>query len=660
MSLSVQYQTGIPETSRAGSATLPLLLAGPILRRATSDELVIWLVCADPVLLRICCYWDGERRLDMEFPPDHAGHLRIGAHAHLHLLTLRPSAPLPTGRWIEYDIALLTDSGEVWLSELCPDLTYPGETRMRFVIKTRIDELLYGSCRKPHHDSGDGLVLADDLLAQVRGTGADPAVQPALLLMTGDQVYLDDVAGPMLSAIHQVIERLGLPSESLSGSVVDDSTALYRHPDTFFQRERLLPDTKSSIKLRERFFGGVRKPIFTTDSAHNHLITLAEVLAMYLLVWSPQLWRLIDLTRPVLVDDAFSPQYEEELGIIERFVEGLPRVQRALAAVPTYMIFDDHDVTDDWNLTRGWEEIAYGHPFSRRIIGNALIGYLLCQGWGNAPRRFPDALKTSVQQLFHNPTDSAQDALIDRLLGFEHWQFNVPTQPKILALDTRTKRWWSQRNLSHPSGLMDWETLSDLQQEFIEEQAVLLISPAPIFGVKLIEVVQQIFTWFGHALTVDAENWMAHPGSANVILNIFCHRRTPRHFVILSGDVHYSFVYDVEVRHYKGGPAIWQITCSGFKNEFPARLLRLFDRLNRWLFASHSPLNWLTRRRAFRIRQRRPSPHSGRYQHQRLANGSGIGRLRLNDEGAPISIEMLWVNGECLRFTEGRTTDWVH
>lgn len=58
---------------------------------------------------------------------------------------------------------------------------------------------------------------------------------------------------------------------------------------------------------------------------------------------------------------------------------------------------------------------------------------------------------------------------------------------------------------------MDWEMLSDLQQELIEESAVLLVSAAPIFGVKLIEVTQRVFTWLGHSLTVDAENWMAYP-----------------------------------------------------------------------------------------------------------------------------------------------------
>ena len=41
-----------------------------------------------------------------------------------------------------------------------------------------------------------------------------------------------------------------------------------------------------------------RKPVFTTDNAENHLVSLAEVLAMYLLVWSPVCWQGLDLSPP--------------------------------------------------------------------------------------------------------------------------------------------------------------------------------------------------------------------------------------------------------------------------------------------------------------------------------------------------------------------------
>ena len=131
------------------------------------------------------------------------------------------------------------------------------------------------------------------------------------------------------------------------------------------------------------------------------------------------------------------------------------------------------------------------------------------------------------------------------------------------------------------------------------------MSPAPIFGVKLIESIQRVFSWCGYPLLVDAENWMAHRGAAQVILNIFRHSRTPGHYVILSGDVHYSFVYEVLIRHRRSAPHLWQITSSGIKNEFPRRLLDVLDRLNRWLYAPRSPLNWFTRRRHMRVTPRR-------------------------------------------------------
>jgi len=60
-------------------------------------------------------------------------------------------------------------------------------------------------------------------------------------------------------------------------------------------------------------------------------------------------------------------------------------VRRALANVPTYMIFDDHDVTDDWNLTARWRDRVRASPAGRRIVANALAAYWAFQGWGNDP-----------------------------------------------------------------------------------------------------------------------------------------------------------------------------------------------------------------------------------------------------------------------------------
>jgi hypothetical protein len=505
------------------------------------------------------------------------------------------------------------------------------------VLRSRSDNILFGSCRKPHHPAPDGLARADALLA---GYIKRADERPAMLMLCGDQMYADDVAGPMLAAIHALIRRLGLYGECLEGAVVADSEALYRHPASYYRREDLLPAFKSNDALRDRFFGGSEKPIFTTANAHNHLVTLAEVMAMYLLVWSPLPWQLVaDAPAPAL-DPKYASRWARESKALAGFCRDLPQAARLLAHVQTLMIFDDHDITDDWNLSARWETTAYEHPFSRRIVGNALIAYMLCQGWGNRPDVFKEALDEVAVLGATADADArldapVQDALIKRLLAFRQWDFVVRTQPTIIVLDTRTRRWRNRRRPGQPSGLMDWESLTELQHELLDETAAVIVSPAPMFGVKLIEVVQRVATVAGLALTVDAENWMAHRGAASSMLNIFRHSRTPGNYVVLSGDVHYSFAYDVEVRDSDRSPHIWQITSSGIKNEFPRRLLDWLDRLNRWLYSPRSPLNWFTQRRDLALTPRLPDQ---RRHGERVWNGAGIGQVWLDAQGRPVRI----------------------
>ncbi|MGI1671310.1 MAG: alkaline phosphatase family protein [Neptuniibacter sp.] len=623
--------------------SLPFIIAGPILRRVLPDQMVIWLVTSAPLYAELSIY-EGQETLIQADCADYLETVQVGTHAYVNLINFRPGQNLPVDTWLNYELSFNVDGQKQNLQQLLPHLIYSGEERPGFVIKTQIDQILHGSCRKPHHAGPDALLQVDKVLAD---SCNQPQSRPALLMMTGDQIYADDVAGPMLSTIHQVVKLLGLTSEQLEGATVCDCETLYQHSHCYYQRENLLPQTEDNRELRDRFFAGARKPIFTADTAHNHLITFAEVMAMYLLVWSPKLWSFIRLGIQD-VDDEHADLYLEEQKQIESFAKGLDKVQRSLAHIPVYMIFDDHDVTDDWNLTRGWEEAAYSHPFSRRIIGNALMGYWLCQGWGNAPERFPVEWQKRLKAFYPEFDLQEHDEMITALLEFEHWHYSLPTQPKMVVLDTRTQRWWSESSGAKPSGLMDWEVLSDLQTELMGEPAVIMVSPAPIFGMKLIETVQRVFTFFGHALTVDAENWMAHKGSANVILNIFRHRKTPQNFVILSGDVHFSFAYAVKLRFRKNSPDIWQITCSGFKNEFPEKLLSLFDRLNRWLYGVKSPLNFLTKRRSMKIIPRIPEG----FEEQRSLNNSGVGRVLLDENGKPEKVSVLTAQGQEIEFPE--------
>ena len=566
--------------------------------------------------------------------------IRVGKYAFIHLLSFTSSEPFKDTARIGYSLSFSDDAQQASWENEQRGLLYDGQSSLCFHYTETPETILHGSCRKPHFHSDDALAQVDVLHKNAFKKEND---FPDLLLMTGDQIYADDVAGPMLKAIHSVIDRLGLYHEALEGAVVTNTNELATHEHGYYEREQLLPQIATNTVLSSIFFGAKKKPVFTSVNAQNHLIGSAEIIAMYLLVWSDTLWADINIDK-----DGIPPKYhaifDKEHEALNGFVKQLPQVRRALAHIPTYMIFDDHDVTDDWNLTRGWEQEVYGNPLSKRMIGNALIGYLLCQGWGNAPKKVAPLI-AKVQESMGESGLNSHDEIIDDLLDFDQWHYRLDTTPPIEVLDTRTQRWRSESNMNKPSGLMDWEALCDFQHSIIGKESVIVVSAAPIYGVKVIEAIQKVFTFFGKALTVDAENWMAHKGTANVILNIFRHYKTPPDFIILSGDVHYSFVYDVRLRFRRNSPHITQFTCSGLKNAFPDGLIKWLDRLNRVLYRSKSPLNLFTRRRNMSVKAREPSLGYGE-----LFNGCAIGVLKISQKTTDVQCKALLSNGKEVEF----------
>lgn len=628
--------------------SLPLIIAGPILRKVTATEVNIWLVTTQPLegLVEISDAGTGEQYYSQPVSKEHL--LQVGKRAWVCMLTLQ--GEFPTHRALRYQ--LQTQSG--LLTELMPHLIY-GEDKqsaqgVEFLISEKADYVLHGSCRNPHHFSKDTLVQADAKVASQQIEN-----RPDMLIMSGDQIYADHVAGPMLDAIEQLVELLGLPDEEFEQAPIKNTQELYQSPDCFYGRDNILPHYVDDGSLLNKLLPHRDTPIFSSRECENHLISFAELFAMYLLVWSPVPWTLVNRER--LLDRKFTtggkalePKWQQhwrdEKVHIDAFVEGLDKVQRLLAHVPTYMIFDDHDVTDDWNLTVGWEKAANENLFSHRIIGNSLIAYWLCQGWGNAPEKFNAPFMEYARRYFEELTSESQDEFIKYLYRFEDWHYTIHTSPKVVVLDTRTRRWRSESRMNKPSGLMDWEALIELQQELMHQDKVIIVSAAPMFGVKFIETLQRIMTGFGQPLLIDAENWMAHPGSANTLISIFTHTKTPTNFVILSGDVHYSFAYDIKLRFRRNSPNIYQITCSGIKNQFPAQLLSACDAMDRMLYSPRSPLNLFTKRKRLKIFKRAPSNHN----FYRLVNQSAIGELRLDEDGKPSNISILTGEGDSIYF----------
>lgn len=642
-------------------ADLPLVLAGPIIRHVASDTLTIWMATKTSISneerdtkLFIHLFDKNSIAIELNFAEVEVIQHQIGEHCFISTIIVKQSNLFSDQNTYYYDIEIARGNTDVFkFSESLTELLYPNESLFSFKFSKTLTNVLHGSCRKAHFSGKDALPQLDKQI-EVALKEDDNNKRPDIMLFTGDQVYVDDVAGPTLHAIHQIIRILGLFHEEFEGSTIKNSLELFDHQDSLYQRDKLLPKTQANDDLTKAFFKAKEKPIFTSVNANNHLISLSEMSALYLLSWSSRLWPATNLDKSI-AETENQLRYQKERVALLNFVDGLNQVERSFAHVPIYMIFDDHDVTDDWNLTRAWEEQVYNNAFSNRIVGNALIAYLLFQGMGN-PRASWDVLEEATKVFFDDGKLNGHDEFIATLLNHKHWHYNLATHPPVQVLDTRTQRWRSESNKNKPSGLMDWEGLCELQQNIIGKQSVIMVSAAPVYGVKLVEAIQRIFTTFGGALVVDAENWMAHKGTASVMLNIFRHLKTPPNFIILSGDVHYSFVYDVSLRFKRNSPKIIQFTCSGLHNQFPDKLIKWFERFNRALYGHRSPLNWLTKRRNMSIREREAHFNNAEQaklsvgENKDIVNATALGLLELDSDGNEIACKLILSDGSLVSF----------
>ncbi|NDZ98900.1 alkaline phosphatase family protein, partial [Streptomyces sp. SID10116] len=66
-----------------------------------------------------------------------------------------------------------------------------------------------------------------------------------------------------------------------------------------------------------------------------------------------------------------------------------PEVRWLLSTVPSSMVFDDHDVIDDWNTSAAWVAEMRATPWWRERILSGLMSYWVHQHLGNLP---PDEL----------------------------------------------------------------------------------------------------------------------------------------------------------------------------------------------------------------------------------------------------------------------------
>lgn len=650
---------------------LPLVLAGPIVRRVEPRLVAVWVALSEaaPVTLRL---WSGSQSAGSSAGTVLSGDAPLvtgresasrplGRHLHIALATAElaaPTPPLTPGGIVSYDVSvggpgggkglrglgLLTDEpssarldGVDAQAPLHLALGYLENALPSFVAPPATVDLVrlaHASCRKPSGPGYDALAWLDDHLEDTR----TDAERPQQLFLTGDQIYADDVPACLLPTLSGLAQDLLGASERLQigPNPTDTVDATLANLPAMFRQ-----------KLMRELAG------YSSSDAASHLMAFGEFAAMYLAVWSPRVWRALAtpdqvLRSPTAPASSVAPHltqwdacaaehgttfaamrrgaFDDERERVEVFREAVPKVARALANIATYMVFDDHEVTDDWNLNARWRNRAYSTPLGRNVTRNAVMAYTFFQAWGNDPATFsaPDSapdqpnhnrhLLTQAEAAFAGagpyPASGADTARLDELCGIPGtvskqpaFHFRVPAPRHLVAvLDTRTRRGF-RGNAMLPASLLGGSLAAQVPESLTDgRELLLLVSPPPVLGPHLIDRIaqpllqsiqdmkvglSQVATAAGTvdeptgpcepegrpvgAEQYDAEAWFADEDAFENLLK----RLAPLgKAVILSGDVHYacSLVLDY---WRKGNPEpppsrIVQLTSSPSRNSFRA------------------------------------------------------------------------------------------
>lgn len=572
---------------------LPVILSGPILRRVERSQVFIWLATSKDYSINAGLYekqTQGSKNQPLSIRTK-TKTVRLGKHLYIHLIKLMPTrGEFPVNQFLGYNLFFKKgleeyDLGSLQLlsSDHPESLVYEGFDYPAFFINTnKHSTILYGSCRKPHGKGEDTLAKADDLIKE---HDQDLTLRPSSLFMLGDQIYADDIAGPLVPYIQKIKQELIGDDENLIEVEPKLNKAPYQHLLT-------------KINGRQSIAEDLCK--FTSSHAENHLLTFGEYAAMYLLNWSPALWNVLieshganaNAFEGLYKRNSFYPKekddlqhhFLEQIENVHYFQSGLSKVRRVLANVPTYMIFDDHDITDDWNITDNWKEQVYEAPLGKHTIASGLTAYWAFQGWGNDPDSFDSSFIHDIEQYLklNSVNTPSYNRWINTILDFEGWHFIAPTTPKTLCLDTRTLREYesTQRNhinFSKPSKLIGsrgWELLDTLIKESSWQQgdSLQITSATPLYGVDSIEsfLKKNIYPFRSLGIPVqyklDFEAWKYNLNGFYSFLEQLI-KWKPGECAILSGDVHYAFRAKADLELKGEDLTIYQFTSSPMKNE---------------------------------------------------------------------------------------------
>jgi hypothetical protein len=274
-----------------------------------------------------------------------------------------------------------------------------------------------------------------------------------------------------------------------------------------------------------------------------------------------------------------------------------------LSTTPTAMIFDDHDVHDDWNISESWVHDMHAKPWWQERIVGALSSYWVYQHLGNlspAELQKDDLYQQVVRAEDAEPLLREFALEADREEGGSLWSFSRQVaESRLLVIDSREGR---------VLGSGHRRMLDEQEWRWAEEQMkgsfdhLLVVSTLPVL---LAPAVHYLEAWSeavcdgawgrrwarrGEKLRrgLDLEHWAAFQDSFHRLIDLLGqvasgrHGAAPASIVLVGGDVHQAYVDEVRFNYRDDVRSrVYQAVCSPFRHPLSKREQRAFRLANR-------------------------------------------------------------------------------
>ena len=264
-----------------------------------------------------------------------------------------------------------------------------------------------------------------------------------------------------------------------------------------------------------------------------------------------------------------------------------------LSTLPSAMIFDDHDVRDDWNTSAEWRQDMDATEWWHDRIVAALSSYWVYQHIGNLSPEERAKDEIWQQVLAHDGPDELDlsDVLdsfaerVDEEPSSYRWSYARDiTGSRLIVVDSRAARVLEedQRSMLDDNEMawLDGQMCGGVQHLFVGTSLPFLLPE----GLQHLEAFSEALAggaWgprgsrLGEKLrtTGDLEHWGAFQDGfrkvAQMAIEVAQGRRgeAPRTVTFLSGDVHHSYVSQVKGLSSQG--TILQAVCSPIRNPLP-------------------------------------------------------------------------------------------